>query len=478
MPGRELGALMPRGVGLAGRVLESGRPVLCRYGDLPEVLLPELADNQVIGMPLRWQGELVGFFGVGARPPRRLQRRDQGLLALFGRSAAAAIVNARRFAETKRREARFALIGRVSGIIAQHLAPEEMLQCAADAVHELLQFPNVDIPLVDPLQPQTLVVRVRGGNYKALIQHEDRLPIATGIMGAAVLECRTQLVNDVAADPRYVCPPGVQPPLAELAVPIRLGHTVFGVINVEGDVAFDALDVSSLEVIAEHLALALNNAQLFDAARENAVLRERQKLAHELHDNVTQILASMQLLAQSLPAAWRRDPGEAERRSLRLAELGKVASGELRTLLGQLQDSSDAESLPSPEQAALPQSLSRLLAVMVPPDLELHLDFNRYRAQAPELELALYRLCQEAVSNAIRHARARRIEVGAAVGRSHVSLWVSDDGIGLPPPRARRGIGLSSMRERAQALNGKFRTLRQQPSGTRIEARVPRVDRS
>ncbi|HRQ64792.1 MAG TPA: GAF domain-containing protein, partial [Xanthomonadaceae bacterium] len=317
MPAAELGALMPRGIGLAGEVLASGRPLMRRYGDIPTATLPELAGNHVIGVPVRWRGEMIGFFGIGVRAPHRFNRRDVAMLKLFARYAAVAIVNARRYTSEHRRRLRFHLIARVAGIIVQDLARDEFLQRAADAIHELLEFPNVDIPLLDPDDPDTLVVRIRGGSYKRLIRREDRVPVAQGIMGAAVRERRTLLINDVPNDPRYLCPDGVTPPQAELAVPIRLGREVLGVINVESDQPFDALDAESLEVVAEHLALALNNVRLSDAARENAVLLERQRLAHDLHDSVTQILSSMNLLAQTLPGVWRRDPQEGERRSRR-----------------------------------------------------------------------------------------------------------------------------------------------------------------
>src|SRR5262245_4795368 len=72
MPDRELGAEMPRGVGLAGQVLMSREPiVLDRYDGLPAVTLPELADHAVIGLPILWNDRLIGFFGIGAEPPRR-----------------------------------------------------------------------------------------------------------------------------------------------------------------------------------------------------------------------------------------------------------------------------------------------------------------------------------------------------------------------------------------------------------------------
>ena len=86
---------------------------------------------------------------------------------------------------------RFALIARVARIVTSGLELEAVLQNAADAIHELLRYPNVDIPLVDRDDPGVLVVRARGGLYKRLIRHEDRLSVREGIMGSAVRERRT-----------------------------------------------------------------------------------------------------------------------------------------------------------------------------------------------------------------------------------------------------------------------------------------------
>ena len=82
------------------------------------------------------------------------------------------------------------LLMRVGRIIASDLKLFEMLQKTADAIHELLGYANVDLLLVDERDPETLVIRIRGGSYKERIRHEDRIPIARGVMGAAVRERR------------------------------------------------------------------------------------------------------------------------------------------------------------------------------------------------------------------------------------------------------------------------------------------------
>jgi GAF domain-containing protein len=111
-------------------------------------------------------------------------------------------------------------------------------------------------------------------------------------MGAAVREGRTQLVNDIRSDPRYLCPPGVTAARAELAVPICLGDRVLGVVNVEGDRPFDELDRRSLEVIADYLAVAIDNSQLSGKVSEDAPTGNRE-LERALHAAIKKVTHSV-----------------------------------------------------------------------------------------------------------------------------------------------------------------------------------------
>ena len=405
---------------------------------------------------------------------------------------------------------RLRLIARIAARMHEEPSLEGLLQGTADAIHDMLGFPNVDIPMLDPDEPFTLVVSIRGGHYKRAIRQVDRIPVGRGIMGSAVRSRRTELVNDLRLDPRYVCPPGVAPALAELAVPIRVVGEVVGVINVESDQAFDEADRLSIESVADFLGVAIRNLRLVPAARDAAILTERQRLARELHDNVTQILSSMSLLTQTIDSAWRRDPAEGSRRIARLSELAQTAFVEMRMLLRELSPPNDvfaASHATAPNTAsspplraamtppaiskrsrtvaglerlkehALPGALERMLAVLLPEELALRLESPDYVPQSLSHEEALYRICQEAASNVIRHAGARLLRVTATVTAEHAVLRVADDGRGLAP-EFRPGIGLSGMRTRIETLGGHFRVTPNSPQGTLIEARLPRLDRS
>lgn len=401
---------------------------------------------------------------------------------------------------------RLRLLARIAARMHEEPSLDALLQGTADAMHEMLGYPNVDIPMLDPEQPYTLIVRFRGGHYKRAIQQVDRIPLDRGIMASAVRSRRTELVNDLRFDPRYVCPPGVTPAMAELAVPIRVAGEVVGVVNVESDQPFDEADRLSVESVADFLGVAIRNLRLVPAARAAAILTERQRLARELHDNVTQILSSMSLLTQTIDSAWKRDPAEGSRRVARLSELAQTAFVEMRMLLREL--SPPASDPPRPTRAgpaaaptarapaapvisqrsrtvaglerlrehALPGALQRLFAVMVPEELRVRIDADHYVPQSLDHEEALYRVAQEAASNSIRHAKAQQLSVQASVSAEHAILHIADDGRGLSA-EFRPGIGLSSMRSRIEAAGGHFRITPNTPRGTLIEARLPRADR-
>ena len=245
------------------------------------------------------------------------------------------------------------------------------------------------------------------------------------------------------------------------------------------------------------------------------MLSERNRLAGELHDNVTQLVSSISLLTQTLPQTYKRDPIEGERRAGRIHELAQTAFAELRSLLRELKPI-DAVAISRTGQSflglerlregGLSAALERLLPSMIPETLRLKMQFEHYAAQDITHEEALYRLCQEAVSNVIRHANARNLTVSASVTERIVLLRVIDDGCGMgnakvssakvssakvsgakvsgdrgerstPQPNY-QGLGLGTMRSRMSALGGALRISATSPHGTQIEAALPRRDRT
>jgi signal transduction histidine kinase len=267
MPERELGAVMPIGVGLAGHVLATREPiVLARYGDLDRPTLPELADHTVIGLPIWWHDQMIGFFGIGAAAPRRLAEDDVATLALFARHAAIAIANARAFEAERRRTARTAIVNGISRQITTSLNLEVIFEAAVQAIHSQLDLAYVAAGIVASDDAETLVLLTQAGRYTQSVPAGYRQSIHMGLVGAAARTRQRILVNNTRDDPRYlqVLGPDIR---AALVLPLVVGERVLGVLNIESERPIDDEEAEGVALIADQLSLAMDNVRRYDESR-------------------------------------------------------------------------------------------------------------------------------------------------------------------------------------------------------------------
>lgn len=270
MPLDELGAEMGPGVGLAGKVLLTQEPlVLNQYGDLEDPIQPDLVQDAVIGIPIFWHERMIGFFGIGAEPPRRFGQKDVELLNQLARHAAIAIENARLFDIEKRRAARQATLNRIGKLIAATLDLDDLLQTAVAAIDEELSYSNIAVLLVDSDNPNELVLTACSGVYAANITGPYRQSIDEGIIGAAARSRQPVLVGDVRKDERYLPVPGADDIRSELALPIVSGDRLLGVLNIETREPIGRDEAADLELVADQLSAAISNARYLDQMQRN-----------------------------------------------------------------------------------------------------------------------------------------------------------------------------------------------------------------
>jgi PAS domain S-box-containing protein len=227
-------------------------------------------------------------------------------------------------------------------------------------------------------------------------------------------------------------------------------------------------DVTFLKFVASDAETVVGNALLLAAAREKVSLAERQHLARELHDSVSQALYGIALGARTICELLDRDPAQIIGLAEYVLQLADAGLAEMRALIFELRpESLELEGLP----AALTKQADAIRArhgVVV----ETFLD------DVPEcsiqLQHTLYRIAQEALHNAAKHANARRIEVRLRAHDSTISLDVIDDGVGFQPRGAYPGhLGLRSMHERAAAIGGTLQVTSSPGAGTRVRFTVP-----
>lgn len=233
----------------------------------------------------------------------------------------------------------------------------------------------------------------------------------------------------------------------------------------EAEAAREESQKQQAELQSAHRQLQTYTAR----AEELAVLQERNRLARELHDSVTQSLYSLTLLAEAGQRMIKAgDLQQIEGNQTRLGEIAQQALQEMRLLVFELRPL-------ALKNAGLIGALNqRLEAVERRAGVEAHLKVNGECKCSEALEEELYRIAQEALNNALKHARASEVEVSIQCVDSNVVLEITDNGAGFDLNQAgdKGGMGLTSMRERAVKIGGTL-TLQTSPEqGTRIRIEV------
>jgi two-component system nitrate/nitrite sensor histidine kinase NarX len=251
-----------------------------------------------------------------------------------------------------------------------------------------------------------------------------------------------------------------------MLVPLVVRGTAIGLLAIatdRADMAFTTDQSLLAETIAGDVASAVENARLFGQAQAVAVSEERSRLARELHDSVTQILFSINLIALSLGRLWKRNPDMAARSTDELQRLTRGALAEMRTLLRELRP----QSIAATELSTLLNQLSD--GVSARHDIPVDVEVGQLCEIPPEVHVALYRVAQEALSNIAKHAEASRAAVELVCEAAAVQLTITDDGQGFDPSDVSPGcMGLDIMRERVEAIGAAMTITSQPGAGTSI----------
>lgn len=467
-------------------VLNSHRPLIIsdalrdsRWVELPG----QLQVRCWLGIPLVVKGMATGILNLNSARPNFYSQADAELAFAFANQAAVAIENAQLYARLESH----------ADELEQHIAERtrelETLYEVTAAASESLDL-QVILERSLSLMIQTLSAEAgtihllsQDGALLQLVHQENlppqaaaclqELPAHDGPLGRMLHQGKPALVPDVPSSGLFD-PPDLLPRSDVCAMaPMRARGRPVGVLALFGRAGqpFRARDITLLGSVADHTGIAVENARLRRKAEQAAAQEERERLARDLHDSVTQSLFSLTLFSE--------------------AARGLVSNGDLagtQPLLDDIHDSARRAlkemrlmiyELRPPDLAreGLIGALRRRLAVVEGRvGLTAQVQADTLVELPPATEEAFFHIAQEALNNVLRHAGASEVTIRLYAAGDDMALEIQDNGRGFEPALVANqgGLGLTSMRERAERLGGSMSIGARPEGGTQISVRVPR----
>lgn len=312
------------------------------------------------------------------------------------------------------------------------------------------------------------------GMNDALVASLGPLPRQHGVLGAMLETQAPYRTRDIHEHPRFRgwWPAGHPDMRSFLGVPIVAPQGVIGAFYLTEKIEapdFSDEDEELLELLAAHAAIAIENARLYEESRELSIVAERNRLALDLHDAVSQKLFGLVLSAESAGTLLERDPAAAHEQIEKLRTVAQEALDELRSLVFELRP-------PELEKDGLGGALRKHVEVLRRlQQRQIELEIAGELRADPARDREVLRIAQEALQNALRHADAEHVWLRLLTDDGRLLLEVEDDGVGFEPDapglRSRR-LGLTSMEERSRRLGGRLEIDSTRGSGTTLRLEV------
>jgi signal transduction histidine kinase len=467
---------VPRGRGILGVLIREARPL--RLRDIAEdprsVGFPRNHPpmRSFLGVPIVLRGVAYGNLYLTEKADgAEFSAADEELTQLLAAQAAVAIENARLYESSTRWLRQLESLNEIGNALASEVELGPLLDLVARRMQELVEGRIVLIALPDG-EGGLAVAAAAGGEDLVGMRLEAGSTKMGRILERGSSERVDAVVDDPEIDQRLARELGIT---SAIYLPLAVRGKPLGVVAVHdrlgGSAHFDEDDVRLAETLVARAAIAVDLSERVsrDALRRvvDAQELERARLARELHDETGQALTSILLGLKHLDDVIETDDARVATASLR--ELVVTTLQDVRRLAVELRPSAldDFGLVPAIERLA--GTLAEQSELVV--DLEARLGEQRLPAEA---ETALYRIVQEALTNVVKHASARRVSITLVRKEGFAVVVVEDDGLGFDPRTTRTGsLGFVGMRERVELVGGRLTVESAPGAGTTIAAEVP-----
>jgi len=470
---------LPRGRGILGVLIREAEPLrLHDIADDPRsVGFPREHPpmRTFLGVPIVLRGVAYGNLYLTEKAGGEdFTAEDEELTRLLAAQAAVAIENARLYESSTRWLRQLEGLNEIGAALASEVELEPLLDLVARRMRELVGARIVLIALPDA-RGSLSVSAAAGRDGLVGIAIDPRTSKVGRVLERGQTERVNAIVDDPEVDQRVARELGVT---SAMYLPLTVRGTPIGVVAVHdklgSDARFDEGDVRLAESLVARAAIAVDLSERVsrDALRRvvDAQELERSRLARELHDQTGQALTSILLGLKHLDDVVETD--EAREATASIRELVASTLQDVRRLAVELRPSAldDFGLVPAVERLA--SNLSEQSDLVV--DVEARLGDSRL---PPEAETALYRIVQEALTNVVKHAAARRVSITLVRKEASAVVVIEDDGRGFDPEAVRAGaLGFTGMRERVELVGGRLTVEASPGAGTTLVAEVHITD--
>ena len=371
------------------------------------------------------------------------------------------------------RNRQLAALNEAALAIASELTLEKVLSQIVESSRDLVgaQYAALGVPNAEG-QLETFVYSGMPSELANLIPN---LPQGHGLLGVLIADPQPIRIPRISDDKRSVGFPAQHPPMESfLGVPVMAGNDVLGNLYLTNKLEFDEFseyDVELVQMLAAHVAVAIQNARLYEQVGRLAIVDERARIGMDLHDGVIQSIYAVGLILEST---------RLEIQKRHMAEADDLLENAIEGLNDTIRDIRNfiLDLRPHRFSGNLEQGLSRLVrefqantmipvTLLVPPDVVAMLSTPVVRA--------IFLTTQEALANIARHARASQVSITARRGSKGVELVITDNGRGFDASTIRQAVGhgLANMRARAEELRGTFKIQTTPGKGTTVSLTFP-----
>jgi two-component system nitrate/nitrite sensor histidine kinase NarX len=377
-------------------------------------------------------------------------------------------------AALQQRDMQVDALNRLSAAISRAGSLDKALQAA---LAQLLTLSGADMGSMHVLDPATQSLKLAAslGVSKGFVCAERRIPIGDCLCGEAARTGRLIVSENLMTDPRLVRPACREEKFGSIvSIPLTSHERTLGILTLYAarPHAFSDTDHTLLMLVGRHVGVAVENAQLSARMRALAVVEERGLIAQEIHDGIAQSLAYLNLETAKLQQLLEDDPRRAAAELEHIRQVVKESCEEVRALLVDFRMKfKEGEGLADMVGRCLEEFGQRTA-------IRTQLLMSGDLALVPaEVQMPVFRIIQEALSNVRKHARAHTVVVELYAAPSLLEVTVRDDGRGFDPIMENRGetahLGLSIMRERAVNLGGSLQCASRPDEGTTLRLTVP-----